>query len=600
MNFSAQFTSTDGIFDGMFEQQQDVEEGTQGEGEDVRKISNDVSDVPEWESEDENEGDDANGANDDSEGGSRDIHFEIKAVEIATISEKLQAMARARSASIRKCPKLATRKMTPGRKRKTSLAFSERGEDAIRHMWFDDLRTLQSTRPDFFTSQEATLEDETRAVRGKPAYAALPISQFNNADVQEIYVTEYDRKVRNGGSHSSFLQMVTVAGQFLRLHIVLGFTDVKKSCDPGSLYRAVCDREALDIFLNYYDAKGECTTVMTKALHLRKISEYAKTFFSDKDAHLHAEAERSRIKLQKVYNTQKSLGRSRASHRKQLEDRVAEGTVFLEEDFRRCFKIVKLELDGIIAFYESAKNSEGIEQAAAKLDSKEIIRKWSMNLLLMLIFAAAGQRPQVYTSLQCPDDSELTDMQDQASRIHFFEMRTTIEKTKRKLDFPNVLVNESAFKYVAFHQQVTRCIVVRRTQVDESKDLSKPLLMHTENGDFLTTAQVTRVLKNFMKYNFPELKHITMMSLRSSYGTMMMAAYRDKRLFTDLEEDSFLALLGKIMNTSVEQLMTTYIGIDRSEFEQSAMELNKVLDLSDGPSRGTGYNEEFVTTSFLG
>ena len=73
--------------------------------------------------------------------------------------------------------------------------------------------------------------------------------------------------------------MVTVAGQFLRLHIVLGFTEVKNICDSESVYRAVCDREALDIFLNCYDAKGECTTVMTKALHLRKVSEYAKTFF---------------------------------------------------------------------------------------------------------------------------------------------------------------------------------------------------------------------------------------------------------------------------------------------------------------------------------
>ena len=112
--------------------------------------------------------------------------------------------------------------------------------------------------------------------------------------------------------------------------------------------------------------------------------------------------------------------------------------------------------------------------------------------------------------------------------------------------------------------------------------------MQTAKGDFLTTSQVPRVLKNFMKYDFPELMHITMISLPSSYGTMMMAAYTDKRLFTDLEEDSFLALLGKIMNTSDEQLITTYIGIDRSEFEQSAMELNKVLDLSDGHSRRTG------------
>ena len=160
-------------------------------------------------------------------------------------------------------------------------------------------------------------------------------------------------------------------------------------------------------------------------------------------------------------------------------------------------------------------------------------------------------------------------------------MRTTVQKTKGKNDFPNVLVHESALKYVAFHEKVTRKIIIRRTNVEEAGDASIPILMHTENGDFLTAPQVTRVLKNFIKYHFPDLTNITMMSLRSSYGTMMMQAYRDKRLFTDMDENTFLKVLGKIMNTSVEQLVTMYIGVDRTEFEHSARELNKVLNLSE-------------------
>ena len=526
----------------------------------------------------------------ESEGGNDgEVCFDIKTVRVDQISERLRAIADARKSSIRKCPKVRNRKLTPGRKRKKTLAFAERKAGSIQEAWVEDLRKLHRAQPDFFTSREATLEDESVAIKGKPAYSALPLTQFNNSDVQEIFMTEYDRKVRNGGSLSSFLQMVTVAGQFLRLHIVLGYTNVKTCCEPGSLYRAVCDRESIDIFLNYYDAKGQCTTVMTKALHLRKMAEYAKVFYSDRDVHLTAEAERSRLKLQKVYNTQKSLGRSRANHRKQLEERVAEGTVFLEEDFRRSFKIVKNDLDGLISLFQSTRSSQGTKAAVERLDSQQIMRKWSMNLLLMLIFSAAGQRPQVYTTLQCPDDNELIDMKEQARRVHFFEMRTTVEKTKRKADYPNVLVHSSALVYVKFHQQIARKIIVRRTEVEEDGDPSKPLLMHTENGEFLSTSQVTRVLKNFMKCHFPDLDHITMMSLRSSYGTMMMAAYRDKRLFRGLEEDAFLGILGKVMNTSVEQLMTTYIGVDRSEFEDSARELNKVLNLgADGDESGSG------------
>lgn len=122
--------------------------------------------------------------------------------------------------------------------------------------------------------------------------------------------------------------------------------------------------------------------------------------------------------------------------------------------------------------------------------------------------------------------------------------------------------------------------------MEKSAVTTRSLLMHTENGSILNTSQVTGALKDFLEYYFPDLNNITMMSLRSSYGTMMMAGYRDKRLFRGLDEESFLGILGKIMNISVEQLMTTYIGVNRSEFEQSARELNRVLNLDEGTDRG--------------
>ena len=187
--------------------------------------------------------------------------------------------------------------------------------------------------------------------------------------------------------------------------------------------------------------------------------------------------------------------------------------MFIEADFKKSFKIVKRDLVGLVSFYESIKHSQGIEQALTRLNSKEIMRKWSMDLLLMLIFSAAGQRQQVYTTLQCPDVNELAEMQEQAERIYFLQMRTTVEKTKRKNDLPNVLVHESALKYKAFHQEVTQKLNVRRTEVDKTCDHSKPVCMHTETEDFLPTAQVTCVLKNFIKYHFPDLRNITMMSL---------------------------------------------------------------------------------------
>ena len=70
------------------------------------------------------------------------------------------------------------------------------------------------------------------------------------------------------------------------------------------------------------------------------------------------------------------------------------------------------------------------------------------------------------------------------------------------------------------------------------------------------------------------------MTLRSSYCTMMMKAYSQKRIFRNLDQEGFLMKLANVMNTSPEQLKTTYIGVDRSDFEDTAKELVSVLDIS--------------------
>ena len=138
----------------------------------------------------------------------------------------------------------------------------------------------------------------------------------------------------------------------------------------------------------------------------------AKVYYSDRDVQLTAEAKRSRLKLQEMYNTQKSLGRSRANHRKQIEERFTEGTNFLEEDFRRSFKIVQKDLDIFISSFQSTASSQGTKEAGARLNFQKIMRKLSMSPLFMLIFSATGQRQQVYTTLQCPDENELIDMRN--------------------------------------------------------------------------------------------------------------------------------------------------------------------------------------------
>ena len=508
--------------------------------------------------------------------------FLLKDMQFEVVASRFQKISDDRRASSRQCPKSRSKRNASQR---TVVSVADRSPDVVQTRWRDDIRKLRAKKPDFFSNKQAMLEDDGPSRKGIPMYESLPVNQFNCLDVQNIFLMEYDWKVKNSGSYNSFLQLLTVAGQFLRLRVVTGRSQLRAMWKAGEVYRAICDREVIDLFLGMYDANAQCTTVMTKALHLRKIAEHAKLYFSDKDVHLHAESERARIKVQKMFNVQKSRGRSRAAERKTFENRVSEGTVFLPQDFRNCCDDVRRKLDGIIRFFESTAMVMGKDGAISKIQETSVIQKWSINMLLLMIFAAAGQRPQVYSQLQVPTDSELQQMKAQARRAKFFQLRTMVEKTRRSADIPNVLVPDYVLPYLEFHLSIVRDAVLDRTRVNEEAAQDKPILMHTETGEFLTTTQIRKCLRSFLESEYPGLAGVTVMSLRSSYCTMMMRLHREGEIFRNLNEERFLGLLAKNVNTSVEQLLTTYVGVDQDDFEISAKELMKCFSVENNPRR---------------
>ena len=140
-----------------------------------------------------------------------DIEFSFKRVEVNKISEKFQRLVEARNQSFRILPKVAKGKRAENKRNRTLQAVDKRTEN-IKKSWILALRTLYHKKRDFFSSKEAILEDDSPIRKGKPSYESLPITQSNNADIQEIFLTEYDRKLRSGGSYNSFLQLVMVAG----------------------------------------------------------------------------------------------------------------------------------------------------------------------------------------------------------------------------------------------------------------------------------------------------------------------------------------------------------------------------------------------------
>lgn len=63
---------------------------------------------------------------------------------------------------------------------------------------------------------------------------------------------------------------------------------------------------------------------------------------------------------------------------------------------------------------------------------------------------------------------------------------------------------------------------------------------------------------------------------------MMLKFYRDGKIFKDKTEEQFLELLGKMMNTSVEQLVNAYASNREKDFRSAALKMSLALESCSG------------------
>jgi hypothetical protein len=233
---------------------------------------------------------------------------------------------------------------------------------------------------------------------------------------------------------------------------------------------------------------------------------------------------------------------------------------------------------------------------------KEVIDKWNLNLLAALVLSGSGQRPQVYAQLELPQASELQRLSEDCCRNKLcFSLRAGREKTTCSVNLPTVLFPRKILEFIGFHVLTMRPILVnkilgpslasppsqRHAQNNAGQittiacpaaaSLASTLLIHTKDGRAHTSSDVKRTLTRFLERVDPELAGITPMAIRGTYASMMLQARRRKKIFRDMNEQTFLEFLAKQMNTSVEQLATTYASCDVDGFEEVANEMMKML-----------------------
>ena len=168
-------------------------------------------------------------------------------------------------------------------------------------------------------------------------------------------------------------------------------------------------------------------------------------------------------------------------------------------------------------------------------------------------------------------------MQRRAEQEGFIELKSVLEKTPRALDMPNVIFPAYMFDYTRFQTKVVRPIIFHRTTLEYRDSPEKSLLLNTRNGDSISSSQVCSTFRRFLSKIDPELSQVTPMALRGSYATMMLQSYRQGNVFQNKSEQEFLEFLAKAMDTSVEQLASTYAGCAQSDFRNCASGMTSVL-----------------------
>ena len=115
-----------------------------------------------------------------------------------------------------------------------------------------------------------------------------------------------------------------------------------------------------------------------------------------------------------------------------------------------------------------------------------------------------GQRPEVYTVLEAPNSVVFVFLRDQASKTGVFSLRTSYEKRVRSVDLPSVLFPACVFRAVQFHVQFVLPCFHEKHELKDNDPRKRCLLLHTENGDPLSSRQVTASVRNFLKIFDPQ------------------------------------------------------------------------------------------------
>ncbi len=451
--------------------------------------------------------------------------------------------------------------------------------------------TLDVLPTDFFTSKEARLEVRKRVTKGIPAYQGIIITHSNSEDMKSIYNIVWKSKYDLGQRIGTYHQFRIVVGQYARFAVASKMCSANGLCQAGGLFGMMCSLPSVTAFIRYFEIRSAAGTVMNKAWHLIRLGKFAFSYFErNKLPTRKGEVEHVIEYLRGVAKAFKNESRRLASLRKNDESRIGSAMYLCEEDIQH---FANTALDEVHDVIESCRDVhiQGREEAVVQFlqKKKQLIQKWSVNFIAVLMLHGGGQRPQVYTVLKTPSRIDLMNMRDEAMSSGVFTLQVSFEKRVRTIDLPKLLVPRAIFRALNFHVNYVLPALYNLHEISEEAPQRNCLLLNTSNGESLDSKQVTTTIQRVLKTFDPELGKVTAMSLRASFATMMIQRHRRGESYANWNEEEFLEYLAKIMNTSTEQLKETYVASDGHTFQACARIVGGLIDSNQ--KRDDGANE---------
>lgn len=107
---------------------------------------------------------------------------------------------------------------------------------------------------------------------------------------------------------------------------------------------------------------------------------------------------------------------------------------------------------------------------------------------------------------------------------HFF-LKTVAETTQRSPRLPFMKLPTSIIEHYKVHRDFAYPALLKKVGISHSNKAEKYLLLHTNTGRPLSTAQVSKTLKPFFEFLVGSLEYVTLLALRRSYATIMYRKY---------------------------------------------------------------------------